>query len=106
MEIKDLTTLGGIAVALVSLITGFVLQRDTRKMRDLEKDNKKYKSDLKTALTAILGYHVTELENAQKEGKSVELYRKEIRKNKKEYFNTSFLTPGNIEQLLKDLDKN
>lgn len=104
MEPTDYIGLGGLLVALVGLITGFILQRDQKKIRELERDNKKYKGRLLKALNAIKGYQSVEVDYAESEGVSVENYRRKIRKEKQEMFHTSFLTPKNVDEMMKELE--
>lgn len=105
MESGDYIGIGGLLVALVGLITGFILQRDHRKIRDLERSNKKHKGRLIKALKAIKGYQAVEEEYAETEGLSVPAYRSNIRKDKPHLFNASFLTPGNIDDLMNELEE-
>lgn len=104
MEPTDYIGIGGLLVALVGLITGFILQRDTRKIRKLEKKNMTYKGKLLKALNAIKGYQSVEVDYADSEGISVEAYRRKIRKEKQEMFNTSFLSPKNVDEMMKELE--
>ena len=46
MNSSDYIALGSLLVALVGIITGFILQKDQKKIRELERDNKKYKGRL------------------------------------------------------------
>ena len=46
MQSTDYIGIGGLVVALVSLITGFILQRDQKRINELESDNRKYKRRL------------------------------------------------------------
>ena len=104
MEPRDYIGIGGLLVALVGLITGFILQRDTRKIREIERKNKIYKGKLLKALNAIKGYQSVEVDYADSEGISVEAYRRKIRKEKQEMFNTSFLSPKNVDEMMKELE--
>jgi hypothetical protein len=104
MAPTDYIGIGGLLVALVGLVTGFILQRDLKRIRELEKDNKKYKGRLLKALNAIKGYQSIEVDYAEAEGLSVEVYRRKIRKEKQEMFNSSFLTPKNVEEMMKELE--
>ena len=99
-----ITTIGSLIIALVSLITGYYLQKDAKKIRELERDNKKYKSRLLKALFAIKGYQLIEEDLSKNTGIHTAIYRKNIRKNKQEYFNSQFLTPANIEEMIQDLN--
>jgi hypothetical protein len=104
MEPTDYIAIGGLLVALVGLITGFILQRDTRKIRELDRKNKIYKGKLLKALNAIKGYQSVEVDYAESEEISVEAYRRKIRKEKQEMFNTSFLSPKNVDEMMKELE--
>ena len=104
METTDYIGIGGLVVALVGLITGFILQRDTRKTRELERKNKTYKGRLLKSLNAIKGYQSVEVDYAESEEISIEAYRRKIRKEKQEMFNTSFLSPKNVDEMMKDLE--
>ena len=104
MEPTDYIGIGGLVVALVGLITGFILQRDTRKIRELERKNKTYKGRLLKSLNAIKGYQSVEVDYAESEEISIEAYRRKIRKEKQEMFNTSFLSPKNVDEMMKELE--
>lgn len=104
MQTQDIIAIGGLLIALVSLITGYVLQRDAKKIRDLERDNKKLKGRLLKALYAIRGYQEIEIEYAELEGTDVPSYRRKIRKDKQELFDSTFLTPGNVTEMMRDLE--
>lgn len=106
MTTQDIMAIGGLLVAIIGLITGFILQRDTRKLADLERENKKYKGRLLKALNAIKGYQAIEDDFAKKEGIDVKAYRAKIRKEKTELFNTSFLSPSNVDDMMSDLENN
>jgi hypothetical protein len=104
MSIQDYFATGGFIVAIVGLITTYLLQRDAKKLRELEKENKKYKGRLLKALNAIKGYQMIEAEHAEKEGIEVASYRSKIRKDKQELFNSSFLTPKNVDEMMSDIE--
>ena len=104
MAPTDYIGIGGLLLALVSLVTGFILQRNQKRIRELENDNKKYKGRLIKALNAIKGYQSIEVDYAESEGVSVEIYRRKIRKEKQEMFNSSFLTPKNVDEMMKELE--
>jgi hypothetical protein len=106
MTTQDLIAIGGMLIGLVGLITGFILQRDTKKIRELERENQKYKGRLIKALNAIKGYQAIEIEHAEKEGVDVKAYRAKIRKEKQELFNSSFLSPSKVDEMMKDLENN
>ena len=102
---SDYKGIGGLVVALVGLITSFLLQRDLRKVIELERKNKKYKNRLLKALNAIKGYQAVEQDYAEIEGISVEAYRRKIRKERQELFNTSFLSPKRIDEMMQELEE-
>ena len=104
MEPTDYIGIGGLIVALVGLITGFILQRDKKIIRELEKDNKKYKGRLLKALNAIKGYQSIEVDYAESDGINIEAYRRKIRKEKQEMFNSPFLTPKNVDEMMKEIE--
>lgn len=104
MEPSDYIAIGSLVVASISVFTGFILQMDSKKIRELERDNKKYKGRLLKALNAIKGYQSVEVDYAESEGISVESYRKKIRKEKQEMFDSSFLTPKNVSEMMKELE--
>lgn len=105
MQSGNYIGIGGLLVALVGLITGFILQRDHRKIRELERANKKHKKRLIKALKAIKGYQAVEEEYAEMEGLSVPAYRAQVRKDKPALFNPTFLAPGNIDELMSELEE-
>ena len=104
MAPTDYIGIGGLLLALVSLVTGFILQRNQKRIRELENDNKKYKGRLIKALNAIKGYQSIEEDYAKSEGVNVEVYRRKIRKEKQGMFNSSFLIPKNVDEMMKELE--
>ncbi|HMO16847.1 MAG TPA: hypothetical protein PKA63_01425 [Oligoflexia bacterium] len=64
METQDTIAIGSLIIAFVSVLTSFILQRDEKKLRNLEFDNKKYKQKLFKAIRAIQGYQIIEEECA------------------------------------------
>ena len=104
MTTETIIAIGGLLVALVGLITGFILQRDTKKIRDLDRINKKYKNRLAKALNAIKGYQLIEEDHAKAEKKDPAIFRREIRKNHASYFNSGFLAPGHIDELIQEME--
>lgn len=104
MAPTDYIGIGGLLVALAGLVTGFILQRDQKRIRELEKDNKKYEDRFLKALKAIKGYQSIEEDYAKSEGVNVEVYRRKIRKEKQDMFNSSFLTPKNVDEMIKELE--
>jgi hypothetical protein len=90
---------------LISILVGFILQRDLKKIRDLERENKKLKSRNKKALNAIKGYQLIEEQIAKESDLKASVYRARIHKDMSEYFDSDFITPGNIDNLLNDLNE-
>jgi hypothetical protein len=103
MIIQDLIAITSLAITILSIITGYLIQRDQKKIRELERENKKLKSNLIKSILAIKGYQILEEEFAK--GKNIDLpsYRRSIRKDKSEFFDTDFLTPGNVDRLLNNI---
>lgn len=104
MNSSEYIALGSLLVALVGIITGFILQKDQKKIRELERENKKYKGRLLKALNAIKGYQIVEEEHAISQNISVAAYRREVRKEKQDLFNSSFLTPSKVDEMMKELE--
>lgn len=100
---SEYVALGGLLIALVGMITGFILQRDNKKIRDLERDNKKFKNRLMKALIAIKGYQLIETKQAKELDKKLSVYRREMRDEFTEYFPTDFLGPKNIDEMITEL---
>ena len=105
MNTIEIIALGSLFIALVSLITGFILQRDLKKVRDLERQAEKNQGKLLKALLAIKGYQYIEEDFAKAEGKAVASYRKEVRKDYSQYFNSSFLSPSHIDELIDEIER-
>jgi hypothetical protein len=82
----------------------FLLQRDTKKVRELEEKNSKRRDKLMRALKSIKDYQQIEKKYALEEGMDVSKYRAMIRKREGIVFDTAFLVPGNIEKMLTDLE--
>ncbi len=104
MNTTEIIAIGSLFIAFVSLITGFILQRDTKKVRDTERELKKARRRLFKAVKAIRGYQLIEEDFAKEIGKETSSYRGEIRKTYSEYFNTSFLSPKNILELIDEME--
>jgi hypothetical protein len=104
MEPTEFIGIGGLIVALVGLVTGFILQRDIKRVRELERKNKKYRGQLLKALNAIKGYQSVEVDYAETEKISIEAYRRKIRKEKQEMFNSTFLSPKNVDEMMRELE--
>lgn len=105
MNTTEIIAIGSLVLAFVSLITGFLLQRDAKKVRDVEREIKKSRGRLLKAVKAIQGYQLIEKDYANEFGKDTSIYRREIRKEYSEYFNTAFLSPKNINALIDEIEK-
>jgi hypothetical protein len=57
------------------------------------------------ALNGIKGYQDIEEEHAAVENMSVPAYRAKIREEKQYLFNTSFLTPNKVGEMMKELER-
>ena len=101
---SEYVAIGGLLIALVGIITGFILQRDNKKIRDLERNNKKYKRRLTKALFAIKSYQTIEEKQAAELEKDAAIYRREIRKKYDELFDSDFTTPNRILEMIADLN--
>ena len=97
MELSDFMGLGGLVIAAISLITGFILQKDNRKIKDLEYLNKKMQNALNHSLDALEGYEKIETQIANDEGITLKDYRTKAREkyHVKEH---RFLVPSDIKE--------
>lgn len=102
MEFQDIITITSLVIALLGLIFNFLLQRDLKKVRDLERENKKLRSNLLKSILAIKGYQLIEVEMANSQNISLTIYRRNVRKDKSEFFDSDFLTPANIDRLINN----
>lgn len=102
MEFQDIITITSLVIALLGLIFNFLLQRDLKKVRDLERENKKLRSNLLKSILAIKGYQLLEVEMANSQNISLTIYRRNVRKDKSEFFDSDFLTPANIDRLINN----
>ena len=86
-----------LVVTLISVISTYHLQRDKKKIRELEKENRFLKNRLRESLEAIRGYHHIERSLANKEGISEKHYRTKIRESElaNEY---NFFTPSKLRE--------
>jgi len=105
MNTTEIIALGSLFLAFVSLITGYLLQRDSKKVRDMEREIKKSQGRLLKSVKAIQGYQLIEKDYANELGKDTSAYRREIRKEYSEYFNTSFLSPKNVSALVDEIER-
>ena len=89
--------------SLFSIIAWFLLQRDQKKIRDLESDNKKYKTNYSKALRSIEWYQKLEEYIASKDGKNISAFRSSMRKKIKGDIDSKFMLPSNIQERLQEL---
>jgi len=97
---------GGLLIALVSLITGFILQRDQKSVRELKDINDKYKKKLLLSLNAIKGYQCIETKLASDMNLDESVYRRKVRgecQDCKDYLNSDFVSPKNIDEIINEL---
>jgi Tfp pilus assembly protein PilO len=102
MVFQDVITIISLIIALLGLIFNFSLQKDQKKIRDFERENKKLKSNLSKSILAIKGYQLIEEETAKNQSIDLPSYRRNIRKDKSEYFDADFLAPGNIDRIINN----
>lgn len=94
-----------LVITFFSLVTSYLLQKEKNKIKDLERKNDKLKTNLIKALNAIKLYQSIEEVSAINLKMNVPAYRAMIRKDIDISFNTDFLTPSNINNLLENLNK-
>ena len=82
-----------------------MLQKEKNKIKELERKNDKLKTNLIKTLNAIKLYQSIEEVSAINLKMKVPAYRAKIRKDFDISFNTDFLTPSNINNLLENLNK-
>jgi len=102
MEHSILISIFSLSITAISVITGFVLQIDRKKLKNLEGDVQKYKSRLNETTEAISGYHFIEDCEAKSSSMTVDLYRKHIRKRNgaKGY---KFPTPSRLKEIKQEI---
>jgi len=105
MNTTEIIAVGSLFLAFVSLITGYLLQRDAKKVRDMERELNKSQGRLVKAVKAIQGYQLIEKDYANELGKETSSYRREIRKDYSDYFNTAFLSPKNVSALVDEIER-
>lgn len=96
----------GLLIALVSLITGFILQRDQKSIRELKSRNHEYEKKLLLSLNAIKGYQCIETKLASYMNLNVSAYRRKVREDCqdcKNYLNSDFVSPKNIDEMICEL---
>jgi ABC-type transport system involved in cytochrome bd biosynthesis fused ATPase/permease subunit len=91
-------------IAFFSMITNYLLQKEKKKMKELERKNEKLKSNLIKSLNAIKSYQSLESETAKSINMNLSNYRKKIRKDYDISFNSDFLVPSNINNLLENFN--
>ena len=103
MKEETYISLASIVVAAISVVTTFFLQRDAKRVRELERKSNKHRNKLVKALLAIKGYQLHEVRQCRAEGVNLSAYRSKIRKENPELFDADFLTPSSIESMLAEL---
>jgi len=104
MEESTIISLTSLGIAALTLLTSFILGLDKRKIRELERKNKSYSNKLRTSLRAIKGYQLIETDHALSNDLHLPSYRGDVRKKHSVYFDSEFVSPGNIEELLQRFD--
>lgn len=94
-----------LVITFFSLVTSYLLQKEKNKIKELERKNDKLKTNLIKSLNAIKAYQSIEELSAIAINMEVPAYRKKIRKDFDISFNTDFLTPSNINNLLENFNK-
>jgi hypothetical protein len=92
-------------VTLTSLFTSYLLQKEKNKIKELEKKNDKLKTNLIKSLNAIKAYQSMEEVTALNLNMNVKAYRIKIRKDFDIYYNSNFLKPSNINNLIDNFNK-
>jgi hypothetical protein len=104
MNINLTITILSLIITLISLIANFILQKEKNKIKDLETKNEKLKTNLIKALNAIKGYQSIEEFQASKYNLQVSKYRTKIRRDFDVAFNSDFLKPSNINNLIDNFN--
>lgn len=95
MEANFYIAIGGLIIALVGMITTYSLQKENRKISDLQDVNKKLRNALDHSLNALEGYQAIEEQKADREGVTLTTYRKRVRaKLKVKHYR--WITPSDI----------
>jgi len=100
MTEQTILSISSLAVTFTSVVLGFILQLENKKNKELERINSKLKSDFTKSIMAIQGYQLIEEDIAKEKGLEVSQYRRQIRQDKNEFFDSAFLTPSNINKLM------
>ena len=110
MDYSFILALSSIALTFVSVVTGFFLQLEKRKIQKLEdkievldSDKTNLKRRLGNALNVIEGYHQIENYMAQKSDTSVKQYRTQIRAEA-DVCEIDFYTPSKVREQRSTLD--
>jgi len=80
MDEALILALASMFLTLVSVVTGFILQMERRRIKKMEESNSELKRMLNRSLTAIGGYHKIEEHIAGELKISTKQYRTNIRK--------------------------
>ena len=91
-------------ITLTSLVTSYLLQKEKNKIKELERKNDKLKTNLIKSLNAIKAYQSMEEVTAVNLKMNIPAYRTKIRKDFDIYFNSDFLTPSNINNLIDNFN--
>ena len=111
MDYSFILALSSIALTFVSVVTGFFLQLEKRKIQkledkieDLDKDKANLKRRLGNALNVIEGYHQIDTYIAQKSEISTKQYRTRIR-TEADVLEVDFYTPSKVREQRSTLDE-
>lgn len=96
--------ISSLVIAFFSLLTNYLLQKEKNKIKELERKNEKLKTNLIKSLNAIKAYQSMEEVTAVSLKMNVQAYRTKIRKDFDIYFNSDFLTPSNINNLIDNFN--
>lgn len=104
MDHLFIIALSSLTLTFVSVVTGFFLQIEKRKLskledeiKDLETDKINIKRRLGNALNVIEGYHNIEIHIANKSSISVRQYRTQTR-TEADVLETDFYTPSKLKE--------
>ena len=110
MDNSFILALSSIALTTISVISGFFLQLEKRKIQKLEdkienldKDKANLKRRLTSALNVIEGYHQIDNYIAQKSEISTKQYRTQIRAEA-DVMEIDFYTPSKVREQRSNLD--
>ena len=92
-------------LSLIASLTAVFLQFQNSKLKKLEDENVKLKSNLLKSLKSIQGYQDFIIEISNEKSVNLESFKGEIHSKYKESFiSTHFLQPGNIQELINKYD--